>query len=1096
MEETVLTLRLSLLGDFQLTCDGQPVEGVHTARLRSLLTYLGLHCDAEISRQRIAFLFWPDSDEGQARTNLRQLLHHLRQAFPDIARYLHVEARALKWRPGAPVCIDVEEFRRSISEAEAAAKAGHLRAERNALENAARRYRADLLPECYDEWIEPERDRLRQLFCGALERLTELSEQQGHYPKALGYAERLLTMDEFNESTYRRLMRLHALNNDRAGALRVFNRCHKLLADELGIEPAAETTEVYRRIAETAREPEPAGLKETEIPLVGRGEERGKLLQTWQTADAGKAQLLLLSGEAGIGKTRLAQELIHYAKRQGFIAATVRCYAAEEGLAYGPVTEWLKTDAICRALPGLEKVWQTEIARLLPELLTESPDISPPATLTESWQRQRLFSALAHAVLAAGQPLLLFIDDIQWADPDTVEWLHYLLRHNPSARILIMAAVRTGALSANGPLLSLILELRRSGLLTELELGAIDAGQTALLARHVSGKDLDETAAAALFARTEGNPLFVVEMTRADMEQRNFAAGDGKNIAGDESLPRKVQAVIQTRLLRISPGAKTMLELAAIIGRAFTFDVLAHACDREEAALVRYLDELGERRLIREQGRMAYDFSHDKIREVTAAGISGTRRCLLHRRVAEALEKVHAGQLDPYSGQLAAHWENAGFPRRAISYCERAGKAALRIFANDVAEEHLQRGLRLAREQLEGPERDRWELNLLRTLSPCLVQGRGYGASEVQTISARVWELSRQLREPPGPPLLRMLAISRLVCGETSRAERFGVQLLEQAKNLKDEVVEVEAHYVLGVTYHWQGRFALARQHLEKAIALYDAANHETHIAIYAQDPAVICRIRLALVLWHLGCPWQAQALGTEALELAEKLAHPFNRAYALHWFAWLQNLRGDPAATRKHAEISISFSREYRFPYFASQSVILRGWALFRQGDVDNGFQKMREGLSRFRVTGSEIGCSYYRALIAEALAASGSFAQSLPLLEEALKSMQHSGERWSQSGILRIKAAVLSRGGAENRVTAEQSLKAAIEVAREQGAKLDGLRAGLYLKQAWLKQRRVEEANGMFREIYDWATNSLDSREIKTVETLIENWTERKKV
>ncbi|MFQ5799518.1 MAG: AAA family ATPase, partial [Bacteroidota bacterium] len=830
-----------------------------------------------------------------------------------------------------------------------------------------RLYRADLFQECYDEWIEGERDRLRQRYAKTLERLASVLEQHGQYQKALGYAERLLTLDEFNESTYRLMMQLHALNNDHASAFHTYNRCVEVLDEELGIEPSAETQELYHRLTRGAVAPKTVVIKETEIPLVGRESEWSIALETWCASARGRARLLLLSGEAGIGKTRLAQQLLIYVERQGFVVARACCYAAEGRLAYAPVTEWLKAVAIHQTLQNLESVWQTEVARLLPELLAGDANLTTPGPLAESWQRQRFFEALAHTVAACRQPLLLFVDDLQWCDSDTLEWLHYLLRFDPSAKILIVTTVRLEALRGNEPLISLILELRRAGLLTEIELNALDAWQTAQLACHVSGQELDSEAAASLYEETEGSPLFVVEMTRASLEKSRHGSADKATMA--LVLPQRVQAVIQTRLSHLTPSARKLLEVAAIIGRVFTFEVLARASDYTDEILIQSLDELCDRRLIREQ-QNAYDFSHDKIREVAAAGISAARGRLFHRRIAEALETVFARQLDQVSGRLASHYEHAGLPLRAISYYERAGKVAKTIFANEEAADYLNQALRLIRNHLDGHDQETRELEIQRVLSTCLVQGRGYGASEVQRTGVRVLELCTRLDEQPDPPLLRMLAISKLVVGEISSAEAIGLQLLEQARTLDDDVVRVEAYYVLGVTYHWQGRFQLARKYLEKAIALYDSKHHHTHITVYVQDPAVVCCIRLALVLWHLGYPFQSQSMGLEALELAEKLAHPFSRAYALHWFAWLQNLRGDREATLKHAAISIAFSEQYDFPYFATQSGILYGWALLQTGDIEDGIQKMREGLSRFRATGSEIGCSYYRSLIAEALA------------------------------------------------------------------------------------------------------------------------------
>ena len=455
---------------------------------------------------------------------------------------------------------------------------------------------------------------------------------------------------------------------------------------------------------------------------------------------------------------------------------------------------------------------------------------------------------------------------------------------------------------------------------------------------------------------------------------------------------------------------------------------------------------------------------------------------------------MYEHQLEQVSGQLAAHWENAGFPLRAITYCEQAGQAAQNIFANDDAETHYRRGLRLIRENLQGVEKDRRELTILRLLSPCLVQGRGYGAAEVQKVAARVWELSRQLDEPPGSPLLRMLAIRNLVGGKIADAGQFGLQLLGQAQKEDDPVAEVEAHYVLGVTYHWQGRFSKAREHLRKAIDRYDKKNHHLHITDYAQDPSVICRIRLAMVLWHLGFPDLAVQTGTEALELARQLNHPFSRSYALHWFAWLQNLRNDPATTLEHARTSIAFSEEYHFPYFATQSGILYGWAMFKLGEEDEGMQKMREGLSRFRATGSEIGCAYYRALIAGALAENGSFAQSLALLEEAMTSMEGTDERWSEAAILIMKGTVLRRSSeGESHAQAEAAFRAAITVAQKQGAKTDALRAALELRHLLQNLDRCDEASTAYQEIRQWVDHGMAKAERTALNSQIERWQER---
>ncbi|MFQ5593396.1 MAG: BTAD domain-containing putative transcriptional regulator, partial [Anaerolineae bacterium] len=515
----MLSLHIQLLGNFRLVNGDTPVTNINTARLQSLLAYLVLHRDAPQSRRHLAFLFWPDSTEAQARTNLRNQLYHLRRALPDADRFLHVDVKTLQWGPDAAFTLDVAEFERAVAQANKAELAGHQTAVRAALEEAVELYRGDLLPGCYDNWILPLRERLSQAFVRALERLIELLEAQRDYPTAIRYAQRLLRHDPLHEATYRRLMRLHALSGDRAGALRAYHTCVTTLQRDLEVEPSPATREMYERLL-NVESPMEAGTRPpvaliASPPLVGRHREWQQLQKAWRRAVRGHAQLVLVAGEAGIGKSRLAEDLIDWAERQGITTASTRSYAAEGALAYAPVAAWLRTDTLHAALPALEDVWLTEVARVLPELLSERPDVSPPGPLTESWQRQRLFEALARAILARGQPLLLVIHGLQWCDQETLEWLHYLLRFDPRARLLIVGTFRLGATGPDHALTSLRLALRRSRQFTEMELSPLDEAETATLAGHVAGRELPPALATRIYEETEGNPLFVVETVRA-----------------------------------------------------------------------------------------------------------------------------------------------------------------------------------------------------------------------------------------------------------------------------------------------------------------------------------------------------------------------------------------------------------------------------------------------------------------------------------------------------------------------------------------------------------------------------------------------------
>ena len=710
-------LSIRLLGDFALTtaqADSVDNCGVNTARLQALLAYLLLHRAAPQQRQHLAFLFWPDTGEAQALTNLRNLLHKLRQVLPTPARFLVINPHAVQWRPDAPYRLDVADFEAAVAHA----------ATRATLETAISYYQGDLLPSCYDDWILPERERLRQLALAALDRLLTLLEAQRDYGAAIRYGQQLLQLEPFNEALYRRLMGLSAANDDRTSALHLYQRCVAMLQAEFAAEPAPATQELYQRLHTGLITPPPSRRVPEQPLLVGRSTEWQALVDGWYRASSGIPQCLLLTGEAGIGKTRLAEELLAWVARQGHGAVAAHCYAAEGALAYAPIVAWLRTDFIYQRLGMLEPMWLTEVARLLPELLTLHPQLPVPGPLTAGWQRQRLFEALARALLTSQGPLLLLLDDLQWADRDTLAWLHFLLRFSqsskspnagatqPHGRILLLGTVRSEERGNHQPLQDLLLALQRDAQLTELALGPLDAQETATLATAVAGQALTLAQTTDLYAETEGNPLFIVETVRA--KENNWAAPTVTPyfpLTGTEvvqhTLPPKVQAVIQARLVALSPPTRELVGLAATIGRAFPFQVLAKASKQDDEQLVNSLDELCQHQIVRERGADTYDFTHDKLREATYNSLSAARRHLLHKRVAAALVAVyteHPGThspltLDAVSGQIATHYELAGDFAQAIAYYQQAAEAAHRLSANQEAVRAYRRAIAL----VEGP---------------------------------------------------------------------------------------------------------------------------------------------------------------------------------------------------------------------------------------------------------------------------------------------------------------------------------------------------------------------------------------------------------
>ena len=448
------------------------------------------------------------------------------------------------------------------------------------------------------------------------------------------------------------------------------------------------------------------------------------------------AAAFLIRGEAGIGKTRLAEELVDWCGLQNIRAVAARCYAGEGRLAYAPIAAWLKSDALQPTLMKLDASWLTDVSRLRPELLAARPEVPAPDRQLESWQRLRFFEALAQAFRSA-DPLVLVLDDLQWADGDTIEWLQYFLRSASDTRCLVVGTVRAEEEQDNPPLGRLLGHLERDGLLTAIVLGPLDQAATAQLAGEVVEHELDEAALDRTFRETEGHPLFIVERGRMELARQPGASSGA-------ALPQ-VQSVVAARLALLSEEARAAAEVAAAVGRDFRFDILARASDLEEDALVRALDELWRRHIVRVQADERWDFSHDRIREVAYGAIGPARRRLIHRRIAQGMELLFANRLDEVSASIAAHLDRGGQPARAIPFLERAAAVATRVSATEEAIRCLTYALSLLERLPAGRDRDEQELALRSSLSVALNSARGYAAPEIeQNLESRVPLVARR----------------------------------------------------------------------------------------------------------------------------------------------------------------------------------------------------------------------------------------------------------------------------------------------------------------------------------------------------------------
>jgi DNA-binding SARP family transcriptional activator len=985
-------LRVRLFGTLDLRLGSQQLPPLDSARAESLLAYLLLHRAAPQPRQRVAFLLWPGSSEGQAQTNLRKVLHNLRRALPEADRLIEIGPRTLRWRADVSLWLDVEQFVQAMTDGR--------------LEEAVEIYAGELLEGRYDEWLTAERERLAGLYSAALERLARKHEQNRRWPEAIQCAERLLAQDSLREESYRLLMRLCQASGDRARTVRAYHVCATTLQRELGIDPAPETRAVYESLVAAA--PAVGGTAPGTPSLVGRAPERARLAAIWREAASGHPQLVLVTGEAGVGKTRLIDELRAQA---GAVTAEARAYPIEGPLAYGVAASWLRSGRVARRLSRLGRADLTELARLLPELAGQ---VTAPDPLPEAELRHRLFGAIGRALLAAGAPLLLIADDVQWADAQSLGLVHYLMRSTPSARLLVAATARREELDEHHPLAGLTTALQSLGNFSEITLGRLSRQETALLAERITGAPLDPAAFERLYGDSEGNPLFVVEALQPDAPAAS-----------------KVHAVIAGRLARLSPPAAATVRVAAAIGQAFTADVLAAATGLEERAFVAALDELWRRGIVRAHGPNAYDFSHGRIRDAAYAGLSPPHRRQTHLAIARALEHSNGAA----AASIAAHYEYAGATMEAIRWYEQAAEAAQWLHAHADAVRALERALALSAELPWSPGTARLQLRLLTALPAPLLACEGYASEQIPRVHARALKLAAQTGSDPEPPLVWSLAMAALTRGEWEAAREFGERLRDRAERDHDQVLWVESGYLRGIAAYWPGRLEQARGHFEAAMERFRPASRREHVLRYGQDPELLVRLRLAHALWLLGDPGESDRQRELALRAARESTHSYSRAATQVWAAIVAMDRGDTPGFRRHARALAALEDE-------GPAQIRLATEMF-SGHLDVLDGRTDRGLARVRTVRVHLVSGPAPApgvpgvatrLLLEGYLIAGRPQAGLDLAGEAL-GMGRGAELW-EGEIRRLRAAFLAALGAPpSEVTAE--LDRALAVARRQQAR-----------------------------------------------------------
>jgi len=835
---------------------------------------------------------------------------------------------------------------------------------------------------------------------------------------------------------------------------------------------------------------------------VGREQEVGLLLERWAKVKDGFGQVVLLSGEVGIGKSRLVEVLKeHVATDPQAWLTPCQCSPYHHNSVLYPIIDLLERVVLQferdetpqqkrSKLEGLLVQHGLSLAEAVPlfaRLLSLPLGSSyAPLNMSPEQQKQKTLQAFLTLLLrrAAQQPLLFVVEDLHWIDPSTLELLSLLVAQGPTTRILTLFTFRP---DFSPPWTG------RSHL-TQLTLHRLTPRQAAeMIGRVAHRKALPAEVVEQVVAKTDGVPLFVEELTKMVLESDLLEEREEHyELTGPLpplAIPTTLHDSLMARLDRLAT-VKGLAQLGATLGREFSYELLQAVLLWDEATLQRGLQQLVGAEFLYQQGlppQATYLFKHALIQEAAYQSLLKSVRQQYHQRIARVLEERFLEVTETQPELLAHHYTEAGLGEEAVAYWHRAGRRALERSANLEAVTHLTKGLEVLKTLPEAPQRPQQELDLQTRLGPALMAVRGNAAPEVGLAYARARELCQQVGETPQLfPVLFGLWRFYFVGAKLQAAREVGEQLLGLAQRQRDEALLLEAHRALGESLFWLGELAPARVHLEQGVALYDPQQHRIHAFVYGRDPGMDCHSYLAWTLWGLGYPDQAVAAMHQALTLAEGVSHPFSLATALVIAAWLHQFRREVQAVQARAEAAITLSTERGFPQWFAGGMMPRGWALAEQGQIEEGITHMRRGLAAWRATGAELVQPYFLTLLAEAYGKGERAEDGLAVLAEALEAVHHTGECWWEAELYRLKGELLQAAGSGNE--AEACFHQAFDVARRQQAKSLELRAAISLSRLWQPQGKPDAARHLLAESYGWFTEGFDTADLREAKALLE--------
>ena len=896
------------------------------------------------------------------------------------------------------------------------------------------------------------------------------------------------------------------------------------------IGPISDTAPTLPKDTETQPAAAPLRISNPQPSVVGRDQALSRM-QSWIVKMLGaERQIVFVTGEAGIGKTALVDTFVQtIASNRNIRIVRGQCleqYGTSE--AYLPVLEAI--GKLCREHPRIVDVLRAHAPMWLLQLpsLISSSDREMLSRLVVGATRERMLREMGEAleVLTAEMPLVLILEDLHWSDYSTLDLISYLARQRHSAQLMLIGTYRPVELIVSGhPLQAVKRELLARQQCEELPLDYLSEDAVArYLSVRFPNNQFPARLAALIHERTEGNPLFMLNAVDYLLADGSIAGEQGlwQLVAGidmvDVGVPDSIKQMIEKQVDHLDAAGQRTLEVASVTGAEFSTRALAVALGEDGAAVEARCHELArQKQFIQYCGVQAlptgdaisrYGFIHSLYQNVLYERISSSRRVQLHRRIGEQAELLHGERSKEVAAELAMHFERGANYRQAAKYLQLAADNEIRRFSYHGAVELARRGLELLEKVPDMRERTELELGLQLTLGMPLIATKGYAAPEVGNVYLRARTLCQQLGETPEiSQVLWGLWTFHILRAEMSTALQIAQDFLRMSERLPYAGLAMRGQMALEISYTHLGENALAVEHFENALLLYDPELHRDDAFLYALNPGIAMRCFAAWSLWFLGRADQALHRIQEALSLARELSEPHGMAHALFFAAILHQLRREASLTHEFADATIAIASEHGLVMYQALGTMTRGWALIEQDRAEEASEDLRQGLDAVLATGASLMRPHFLALLAEAQMKSGRTDEALRSLEEALETADRTGEKSYQAELYRLKGELLqtktkrrsaSRAAVAGSAVAdaplstvastEECFKESIQIARRQNAKSLELRAVMSAARFYQQAGEPKKARSLLEPLYGSFTEGFETVDLVKAKALLD--------